>query len=263
MNNLQIAMTIAGSDSIGGAGIQADLKTFAALGVYGTCVLTAITAQNTETVSAIHEVPLHIISKQIDAITSDVTVKAVKIGMLSSPEIIEMVALKMRESQLENIVVDPVMIAKSGANLTKPEAIISLKTLLIPMAEIVTPNIPEAQILSGHKINSAKDIQRCAQEIKELGPKSVIIKGGHLSGPATDLFYDGNKFEEFTSPRISTKNTHGTGCTFSSAIAAQLANGLELRQAVDKAKKYVTESIKHSLSIGHGHGPLDHFHKLH
>lgn len=263
MNNLPIAMTIAGSDSIAGAGVQADLKTFAALGVYGTCVLTAITAQNTQTVSAIHEIPAPIISRQIDAIVSDVKIEAVKIGMLFSPEIIKMVSLKIREAKLDNIVVDPVMIAKSGANLTKPEAVISLKSLLLPLAKIVTPNIPEAQILCGHKIDSEEDIRRSAQEIKELGPKSVVIKGGHLSGPATDLFYDGNKFEEFTSPRISTKNTHGTGCTFSSAIAAQLANRLELSEAVSKAKKYVTASIKHSLSIGHGNGPLDHFHKFH
>lgn len=256
------AMTIAGSDSGGGAGIQADLKTFAALGVYGTSTLTAITAQNTIGVTAIHEIPPDIIAAQIEAVMTDIGADAVKTGMLSSSTIIEVVARELKRHQVRALVVDPVMVAKSGDRLLREEAINALRTQLIPLATVVTPNIPEAEALTEMKIINATDIRRAAEKVIALGARGVVVKGGHRQGPATDLFYDGSHFQEFTTPRIETQNTHGTGCTFASAVAAGLACGRSVVDSVALAKEYVTEAIRHSFSVGQGHGPLNHFYKL-
>jgi hydroxymethylpyrimidine/phosphomethylpyrimidine kinase len=255
-------MTIAGSDSGGGAGIQADLKTFAALGVYGTSALTAITAQNTVGVTAVHEVPTDVIAAQIQAVISDIGADAVKTGMLSSGAIVDVVAQQLRRHSVERLVVDPVMIAKSGDPLLKQEAVEALRTQLVPLAAVVTPNIPEAEVLTGLTITSQEDMRRAARQIVGMGAQGVVVKGGHLEGPATDLFYDGLDFQEFTAPRIDTVNTHGTGCTFASAIAAGLARSLPVIDAVAQAKEYITEAIRRSFPIGQGHGPLNHFYQL-
>ena len=256
------AMTIAGSDSGGGAGIQADLKTFAALGVYGTSALTAITAQNTVGVTAVHEIPTDVITAQIDAVLDDIGADAVKTGMLSSSPIIECVAQAVQRHEVQRLVVDPVMVAKSGDSLLREDAIDSLRSLLLPLAAVVTPNIPEAEALTSRAITSPEDARAAAREIVNLGCRSVVVKGGHLDGPATDLFFDGVAFREFTSPRIDTKNTHGTGCTFASAVAAGLAQGMTPVDAVALAKEYVTEAIRQSFPIGQGHGPLNHFWRM-
>ena len=256
------AMTIAGSDSGGGAGVQADLKTFAALGVYGTSVLTAITAQNTVAVTAVHEVPTDIIAAQIAAVMDDIGADAVKTGMLSSSAIVEMVAGELKRRRVRQLVVDPVMVAKSGDSLLRREAVEALRTRLVPLAAVVTPNIPEAEVLTGLKIASDSDMRRAAQQIVGMGARAVVVKGGHREGPATDLFYDGSRFQEFTAPRIETTNTHGTGCTFASAVAAGLARGMDVLDAVALAKEYVTEAIRHAFPVGRGHGPLNHFYKL-
>jgi hydroxymethylpyrimidine/phosphomethylpyrimidine kinase len=255
-------MTIAGSDSGGGAGVQADLKTFAALGVYGTSALTAITAQNTVGVAAVHEIPTDVIAAQIDAVISDIGADAVKTGMLSSSAIVEVVAQELKRHQVQALVVDPVMVAKSGDPLLKQEAVEALRTKLVPLATVVTPNIPEAEVLTGLKIASYDDMHLAAKKIIEMGAQGVVVKGGHLEGPATDFFFDGSDFHQFTAPRIDTVNTHGTGCTFASAIAAGLAQGLSVFDAVSRAKEYVTEAIRQSFPIGQGHGPLNHFFKL-
>ena len=256
------AMTIAGSDSGGGAGVQADLKTFAALGVYGASTLTAITAQNTVAVTSVHEIPTDVITAQIDAVLTDIGADAVKTGMLSSSDIIECVCEALEVHGVQRLVVDPVMIAKSGDALLREDAIGSLRTRLLPLAMVVTPNIPEAEALTETTIVSDADVRRAAEAIVGMGARSVVVKGGHREGPATDLFYDGKEFKEFTAPRIDTVNTHGTGCTFASAIAAGLARGMVLTDAVALAKDYVTEGIRHSFSIGQGHGPLNHFYKF-
>jgi hydroxymethylpyrimidine/phosphomethylpyrimidine kinase len=256
------AMTIAGSDSGGGAGIQADLKTFAALGVYGTSTLTAITAQNTLRVTAVHEIPTNIIAAQIEAVITDIGADAVKTGMLSSSAIVEVVAQELKRHRVEALVIDPVMVAKSGDPLLQKEAVEALRSKLVPMAAVVTPNIPEAEVLTGMKIASPEDMRQAAEQIIQMGARGVVVKGGHLEGPATDLFYDGSRFQEFTAPRINTGNTHGTGCTFASAIAAGLARGMSAIDSVAQAKEYVTEAIRRSFPIGQGHGPLSHFYKL-
>ncbi|MDA0263031.1 MAG: bifunctional hydroxymethylpyrimidine kinase/phosphomethylpyrimidine kinase [Chloroflexi bacterium] len=260
------AMTIAGSDSGGGAGVQADLKTFAALGVYGTSVLTAITAQNTVAVTAVHEIPVDMISAQIDAVVTDIGADAVKTGMLSSSAIIECVTASLKRYSgvpgVRRLVVDPVMVAKSGDSLLREEAVGALRELLLPMAAVVTPNIPEAETLTGRTIVTDGDIRNAAIAIVGMGAASVVVKGGHREGPATDLYYDGSSFREFTSPRFETANTHGTGCTFASAVAAGLAKGLQTEEAVGRAKGFVTEAIRRSFPIGQGHGPLNHFHEL-
>ena len=253
-------MTIAGSDSGGGAGIQADLKTFSALGVFGTSTLTAITAQNTVGVTAMHEIPTDVIAAQIDAVISDIGADAVKTGMLSSSAIVETVAEAVRRHGIVNLVVDPVMVAKSGDRLLREEAISSICNALLPLAAVVTPNIPEAEDLTGLSIRADADVRRAAGSIIGMGARSVVIKGGHRDGPATDVFYDGVAFQEFTTERIPSTNTHGTGCTFASAVAAGLAHGLAQPQAVRQAKDYVTEAIRASYPIGQGHGPLHHFH---
>jgi hydroxymethylpyrimidine/phosphomethylpyrimidine kinase len=254
------AMTIAGSDSGGGAGIQADLKTFSALGVFGTSTLTAITAQNTVGVSAVHEIPTDLISAQIDAVITDIGADAVKTGMLSSAAIVETVSEAVRRHGITNLVVDPVMVAKSGDRLLREEAISSICNDLIPLAKVVTPNIPEAEDLTGLSINTDADVRRAAEAIIGMGARSVVVKGGHRDGPPTDILYDGATFLEFTTERIPSTNTHGTGCTFASAVAAGLAHGLEIPDAVQQAKDYVTAAIRAAYPIGQGHGPLHHFH---
>ncbi len=256
------AMTIAGSDSGGGAGIQADLKTFSALGVYGSSTLTALTAQNTVGVSMVHEIPIDIIVAQINAVLSDIGADAVKTGMLASSAIVEAVAEEMKRRQVSRLVVDPVMVAKSGDRLLREDAVEALRTRLIPLAAVVTPNIPEAEALTGLKIETGEDVRRAAEAIVQLGARAVVVKGGHREGPATDVFYDGARFQEFSAPRIDTVNTHGTGCTFASAVAAGLAKGLDVLESVGLAKDYVTEAIRRSFPVGQGHGPLHHFYKL-
>ena len=254
------ALTIAGSDSGGGAGIQADLKTFAAHGLYGTSAITAITAQNTMAVTAVQAMPADLVIAQIEAVAADIHVHATKTGMLASAAIVEAVAATIAELQLPHVVVDPVMVAKSGDRLLDDDALLAMKQELLRRAHVVTPNIPEAEALSGQTIRSLPDIRKAAQAIRKLGPSAVVIKGGHAEGDELiDLLYDGNEFHEFRTRRIATRNTHGTGCTFASAIAARLALGDPLAAAVEKAQAYVAGAIRNGLAVGHGHGPLDHF----
>ena len=256
-------LTIAGSDSGGGAGIQADIKAMSANGVFAMSAITAVTAQNTEEVTDVFELPLSIVVAQIDAVFDDFDVSAVKTGMLSSAEIVKVVAKLLKPQNVTNLVVDPVMIAKSGHRLLKPDAVEALMHELIPLALVVTPNIHEAQQLSGIEIKTLTDARRAAKIIHRLGCRHVLIKGGHLlEDRATDLLYDGRFFELFKSEFIDTPHTHGTGCTFASAIAAHLALGKPLTQAITAAKAYLTEAIRHGLSIGHGKGPTHHFYFL-
>ena len=255
------AMTIAGSDSGGGAGIQADLKTFAAFGVYGTSVVTAITAQNTVAVTGVHEVPAEMVAAQIEAVMSDLGADAVKTGMLSSIAIIDTVAGELRRLGVDLLVVDPVMVAKSGDRLLREDAVDALKSRLIPLATVVTPNIPEAETLTGMVVRSLEDARRAAEGIMRMGAQSVVVKGGHLPGDPVDLFYDGSRFLEFPGKRIDTTSTHGTGCTFASAVAAGLAKGHDLANAVAEAKEYVSEAMAGAFPIGNGHGPLNHFYR--
>jgi len=260
---MKIALTIAGSDSSGGAGIQADLKTFSALGVYGMSVLTSITAQNTIGVQGVHDLPPDFVGLQIDSVMQDIGADAVKTGMLSNAQIIKIVSKKIKEYQVRNLVIDPVMITKGGDRLLREDAVKELKEDLIPLAIVVTPNFSEAEVLSGLRIKNIEDMKEAAREIYKLGAKNVLVKGGHLlSEEAIDLLYNGQTFSEFKAERIDTKNTHGTGCTLSSAIAAGLAQGKEVEEAVEIAKRYITLAIKNSLTIGHGHGPLNHLVRL-
>jgi len=257
---IKTALTVAGSDSGGGAGIQADLKTFAAHGVFGTSAITAITAQNTVGVTAVHVLPADLVTAQIEAVASDIHVSATKIGMLATAAIVESVAAAIAELQLPLVVVDPVMIAKSGDRLLDEDALTAIRQELLPRSLVVTPNIPEAEALSGLPIASLDDRKEAARRIRKLGPSAVVIKGGHGHGPElVDLLFDGREFHEFKTARIDTRNTHGTGCTFASAIAAHLAMGIGIVDAVGSAQAYVAGAIRHGLAIGHGHGPLDHF----
>ena len=260
-------LTIAGSDSGGGAGIQADLKTFSALGVYGASVITALTAQNTRSVSAIHDVPPDFVTAQLDAVFDDIAFAAVKIGMLSRPKIIDAVADGLRRHGARNVVLDPVMVAKSGDRLLPPDAIAALKERLLPLATVITPNLPESAVLLG--LEEARDeagMIDAAARLRALGPQAVLLKGGHLDKDAQsiDVLDDGGEPLTLAAPRIATENTHGTGCTLSSAIAALLARGLPLRAAVAEAKAYVSAAIRAAdhLQVGHGHGPVHHFHAL-
>ena len=254
-------LTIAGSDSGAGAGIQADLKTFAALGVYGTSVITAVTAQNTVGVTGVHEIPVDIVAGQIEAVLTDIGADAVKTGMLSSSDIIQTVVRELNHFRVDKVVVDPVMVAKSGDRLLREDSVEALKQHLLSIATVVTPNIPEAETLADMKIQTRKDARVAAEKIFHMGPKAVVVKGGHLEGSAVDLLYDGEEFTELEEPRVDTKNTHGTGCTFASAIAAELAKGAGVADAVARAKEYVTGALKHSDDVGQGHGPLNHFYK--
>jgi len=257
---MPIALTIAGSDSGGGAGIQADLKTFAALGVYGTSAITAITAQNTIGVTAVQALSADLVTAQIEAVAGDMKLDAVKTGMLANSSIVEAVAAAISALDLPSVVVDPVMIAKSGDRLFDAEALAALRSELLPRARVVTPNVPEAEVIADMRITSLDEAREAARRIHKLGPASVVVKGGHLPGDeAIDLLFDGRTFSEYRTPRIETRNTHGTGCTFASAIAAHLALGHKLPDAVGKAKEYVTGAIRNGLAIGQGHGPLNHF----
>ncbi|WP_234735065.1 bifunctional hydroxymethylpyrimidine kinase/phosphomethylpyrimidine kinase [Tellurirhabdus bombi] len=256
-------LTIAGSDSGGGAGIQADLKTFAALGCYGLSVLTALTAQNTRGVSAIHAVPPAFIAEQLKAVLSDIGADAVKIGMLHSPDVISVVANMVTEFGITNLVIDPVMVATSGDKLLKDEAIDALKTELLPLASLLTPNIPEASVLLNQPIQTFADMEEAAAALSQLFPGAVLVKGGHLADEkSTDLLYISAE-EQYLYPtqRVETPNSHGTGCTLSSAIAAGLAKGLPMPAAVDAAKTYLTAALKAGAdyTLGHGHGPVHHF----
>ncbi|MEI5908698.1 bifunctional hydroxymethylpyrimidine kinase/phosphomethylpyrimidine kinase [Bacillus spongiae] len=257
---MKTALTIAGSDSGGGAGIQADLKTFSALGVFGMSVITAVTAQNTQEVRSVENISLNVIKDQINAIFDDIHVDAVKIGMLSTAEIIEAVTTEISKRKIKSVVVDPVMVSTSGHSLLDPAAVHMLKKKLLPLATVVTPNIAEAEVLVNQKIRNKVEMEEACQRIHEMGPGTVLLKGGHLHGDADDLFYDGKAFRWFQAERIQTKNTHGTGCTLSSAIASYCANGERLETAIAKGKDYVTEAIKQSFSIGKGNGPTHHFH---
>ncbi len=255
------ALTIAGSDSGGGAGIQADLKTFAALGVYGSSVITAITAQNTVAVTAVHEVPVAIVAAQLDAVLGDIGADAAKTGMLSSAPIVAAVAAAVRRHGLTRLVVDPVMIAKSGDRLLREDAVAALRAELLPLALVVTPNIPEAETLAGMAIVTDEDRREAARRIAAFGPRYVVIKGGHGAGDPIDLLYDGAAFIAIGSgPRIDTPNTHGTGCTFAAAITAGLARGDDVEVAVRQAKEYLTAALRASYSVGAGHSPVHHFH---
>lgn len=259
MKNL---LTIAGSDSCGGAGIQADIKTFSAHRVYGMSVITAVTAQSTRGVFAVQDIDPTIIQKQIEAVFEDIPVHGIKIGMVSQIETIKTIAKTIQRFPHDNLVVDPVMISKSGFDLLQPEAKAALIEYLLPMATIVTPNLPEAEVISGMKIENLCDMKNAAKIIHEMGPKYVLVKGGHLDGDAVDVLFDGTIYKNYTSKRITTKNTHGTGCTLSSAIAANLGNGQGIHEAVASAKDYITTAIQHSFSIGKGPGPVHHFYHL-
>lgn len=260
-----IALTIAGSDSGGGAGIQADLKTFSALGAYGASVITALTAQNTREVRAILDIPTDFIESQIDTVCDDLSVQAVKIGMLSQPAVIASVANKLRQHALANVVLDPVMVAKSGDKLLADEAVAHLRQHLLPLATLITPNLPEAAVLlSCPEPHDKATMLEAAKGLQGLGAHAVLLKGGHLKGNSSaDLLLDDQgKAHWLASTRIDTPNTHGTGCTLSSAIAAYLAQGVSLFEATERAKQYIQAAIGASdqLTIGHGHGPVHHFH---
>jgi hydroxymethylpyrimidine/phosphomethylpyrimidine kinase len=257
---LPVALTIAGSDSGAGAGIQADLKTFAAFGVYGVTVITAITAQNTLGVRSVQEVDVDVIAAQLDAVAEDFPIGSLKTGMLSSAPIIEAVAAGVERHRLRLLVVDPVMIAKSGDRLLREDAVDALRRRLLPLAHVVTPNIPEAEVLAGHSIRTRDDRVAAARAIIDLGANAVVIKGGHAEDdPVVDLLIDRRGVHEYRGARIVTTSTHGTGCTFSAAIAATLAAGADLASAVAEARDYVTRALATAPGLGHGHGPLNHF----
>jgi len=263
MTQIKQVLTIAGSDSGGGAGIQADIKAMSANGVFAMSVITAITAQNTQEVTEVFELPASVIAAQIDAVFDDFDVAAVKTGMLSSAEIVRVVAKMLKPQKVEQLVVDPVMVSKSGHALLKPDARDALANELIPLALVITPNVHEAQQLCGLEIKTLADARQAAKALHKMGCRHVLIKGGHLlAEQGTDLLYDGRFFNVYKGEFIDTPHTHGTGCTYASAIAAQLARGNALPEAVRAAKAYVTEAIRHSLAIGHGHGPTNHFYFL-
>ncbi|MGH7920727.1 MAG: bifunctional hydroxymethylpyrimidine kinase/phosphomethylpyrimidine kinase [Candidatus Dormibacteraceae bacterium] len=254
---LPIALTIAGSDSGGGAGIQADLKTFAALGCHGTSAITAITVQNTLGVREALALAPALVRAQIDAIADDVPPRAAKTGMLSSPAIIEAVAEAVRERRLDPLVVDPVMIAKGGHRLLQEEAIATLREQLLPLALVVTPNLPEAEVLLGHPVATRSEREQAARELTALGCGAAIVKGGHAEADADDVLFDGDHLIWLPGERLDARNTHGSGCVFSAAIAAGLARGLALYPAVREAKRFITGAIRHSLELGGGHGPVN------
>ena len=262
MSPPRTALTIAGSDSSGGAGIQADLKTFAALGVYGTSAITAVTAQNTSVVVSTLPLPADFVTAQIEAVAGDISVHATKTGMLATAAIVEAVAAAIKELDLPLVVVDPVMVSKNGTRLLDDDGIQMIRSELTAVSAVITPNIPEAEVLSGRRIESIEQARAAAYEIHQMGASAVVITGGHAKGDdLVDLLFDGHVFTELQSMRIHTPNTHGTGCTFASAIAAYLALGRPLVDAVVDAQAYVRGAIEHSLAIGHGQGPLNHFWK--
>ncbi|GIV77738.1 MAG: hydroxymethylpyrimidine/phosphomethylpyrimidine kinase [Litorilinea sp.] len=256
-------LTIAGSDSGGGAGIQADLKAFAARGTYGMSAITALTAQNTVGVQGVFPVTPEFVAQQIDAVMEDLGADAWKTGMLANAAIIQVVAERARHYRVERLVVDPVMVAKSGDPLLEPTARTALVELLLPLAYLVTPNHHEAQVLAEMPVGTLAEAREAARRIHRLGPRYVLVKGGHLPAAedAVDVLYDGRDFQEFRAPRVDTPNTHGTGCTFAAAIAAELAKGADVAQAVAAAKRYLTAALRAgaALRLGRGHGPVDHF----
>jgi hydroxymethylpyrimidine/phosphomethylpyrimidine kinase len=260
---LPVAFTIAGSDSGGGAGIQADLKTFAALGVHGASAITALTAQNTLGVAEILEVPPAFVSAQIEAVMADIGAAAAKTGMLSSAAIIEVVASAVARHNIRNLVVDPVMVAKGGARLLRDDAVDTLRRLLLPLAAVVTPNLPEAEVLLGRPIRTLDERRQAARDLVGLGARAAVVKGGHTDEPfAIDHYFDGAELVELQSPRIATTNTHGSGCVFSAAIAAELAKGSDSLAAVHQAKEFITGAIERSLEVGRGHGPVNPMFKI-
>ena len=259
---IPVALTIAGSDSGGGAGIQADLKTFSALGVYGMSAVTSVTAQNTIGVQAIHNLPPEAVAAQIDSVLSDIGARAVKTGMLANAEIIAAVADALRPYPEIPLVIDPVMIARSGDALLESEAISTLIKRLVPLAAVVTPNLDEAKALTGIDASDVEGMKAVCRKLIGMGPRHVVVKGGHLEGPAVDVLYDGTTFETFEAERIDTRCTHGTGCTFAAAIAAGLAKGAGVAEAVGGAKDYLTGALRHAVPLGGGHGPVHHFHNL-
>ena len=254
---MPVALTMAGSDSGGGAGIQADLKTFAVLGVHGTSAITAITAQNTTGVTEILELPTSLIREQIAVVVDDIGVHAAKTGMLSSAAIIATVADAVERYGLGNLVVDPVMVAKGGAKLLRDDAVTAMRDLLMPLAAVVTPNLPEAQVLLGREITTLDERRRAARDLVAMGARSAVVKGGHAEGDVVDVFFDGRQLIELSAERIETPNTHGSGCVFSAAITAGIALGMEPLEAVRRAKKFITQAIANSIEIGHGHGPVN------
>ena len=259
---MRTALTIAGSDSGGGAGIQADLKTFAALGVYGTSAITAITAQNTLGVSDVHVVPVSSIRAQIDAVMSDLGADAVKIGMLATAEVIAAVADAIDAHRLSPVVLDPVMVAKGGSRLLAPDAVEAMRALLLPRAAVVTPNLAEAEVLTGLPVRDVPGMEAAARALVDAGAAAALVKGGHLDSDAiVDLLWDGHTLHRYETRRIDTPHTHGTGCTLASAVAAGLALGLSLHESVTQAHRYVQAAIASAPGLGKGHGPLNHFPK--
>jgi hydroxymethylpyrimidine/phosphomethylpyrimidine kinase len=256
-------MTIAGSDSGGGAGIQADLKTFAALGVHGTSAITAITAQNTVAVTDVFEVSPRLVVAQIDAVVDDLGVAAAKTGMLSSAAIIEAVAGAIRHHEISLLVVDPVMVAKGGARLLRDDAVDALRALLLPLAAVVTPNLPEAEVLVGRPIITLEERRSAAEELVRMGARAAVVKGGHAEGDSVDVYADGEQLFELSASRIETANTHGSGCTFSAAITSYLAMGQSTPDAVRRAKAFITSAIEFAIEAGHGHGPVNPIFGLH
>ena len=254
---LPVALTIAGSDSGGGAGIQADLKTFAVLGVHGTSAITAITAQNTVGVTHVLELPTPLISEQIKVVVEDIGVQAAKTGMLSSAAIIAAVADAVTRHRIRNLVVDPVMVAKGGAKLLRDDAVAALRERMVPLAAVLTPNLPEAEVLLERRIQSLDERRQAACDLVAMGARAVVVKGGHAEGDVTDVFFDGSELIELRAERIATSNTHGSGCVFSAAITAWMARGAEPPHAVREAKTFITKAIAFSLDIGHRHGPVN------
>jgi hydroxymethylpyrimidine/phosphomethylpyrimidine kinase len=253
------ALTIAGSDSGGGAGIQADLKTFTVRNVFGMSAITAITAQNTLGVEGVHVIPLDMIAKQIDMVISDIGVDAVKTGMLGTSEVIGLVAERLKHHKVSKLVIDPVMVAKGGAKLLEDEAVKSLINDLIPIAAVITPNIPEAEVILGRSITTTEDMISAAKDIVSMGARGAVIKGGHLQEEPTDVFFDGEEVFLFPGTRIQTRHTHGTGCTFAACITAELAKGRNLEQSIKTAKAFITAAISQELGLGCGHGPTNHW----
>lgn len=254
---LPVALTIAGSDSGGGAGIQADLKTFAALGVHGTSAITAITAQSTMGVTDILELPASLVAAQIEAVVEDMGVQAAKTGMLASSAIIEAVAGSVARHRIELLVVDPVMVAKGGARLLREDAVEALRKRLVPLAAVITPNLPEVEVLLGRPVRSLEERRQAARDLVAMGARAAIVKGGHAQTDVTDVFWDGKRLVELEGDRVQTANTHGSGCVFSAAIAAGLARGLDPLTAATEAKEFIQGAIAHALEIGHGHGPVN------
>ena len=254
-----IALTIAGSDSGGGAGIQADLKTFQAFGVFGTSALTAVTAQNTLGVTAVHPIPLHVVRAQIDAVVADLPPAAVKTGMLATAELVAAVADAIRTHGLGRYVLDPVMVATSGDRLLDADAEATLARELLPLATLVTPNLHEARILTGRSVETLAQMRDAAMALVDMGASAALVKGGHMEGDAVDLLWDGSSERIWRKPRLTTRHTHGTGCTLSAAVAAGLARGFDLAEATDRAVRWVAKAIETAPGLGSGHGPVNHF----